>query len=278
MCYIREVPYIPIKGDSEKLEAFKHYITNKKVIDCNKVAILKKERKLMVGSYYKHIIDWLISNPDRFEIVSDFVGYDFGIDIEERLGRAYFRNPLIYDEEIYEGYSKHQFQKWDVATKLEYIANTSNYVPVVIQKENFYADNLSHMWSHIKNDKETMKDLEKYLQTSRFVPRFHVYYFIRYDASKDMVYLKRDYDESPKEDVSTNNTRTKTVVDVELPEQIRGVFVPRKKKAEAYTIEINNKTEETENISESQSYPVEEVVEETQEVVIENGEDNAEGL
>ena len=44
MCYIWEVPYIPIKGDSEKLEAFKHYITNKKVINCNKVAILKKER------------------------------------------------------------------------------------------------------------------------------------------------------------------------------------------------------------------------------------------
>ena len=252
MEYVREVPFVPVKGSSISLNDFKELVTRHQVVECDKVSKLKKERKLLVGSYYKEIVDWMINNPESFEIVKDFSGYDFGVEIEERLGRVYFRSPLLFDEEIYQGFNARQFYNMGIEEKLSFIRNGCNYIPVKIIEEKFYVDNLSHMWSHIKLDKDLMKDLDKYMQTSKFAPRFQVFYFIRYDAERDMVYLKRDYSESPRDEEVTEYK-------VELPPQIDGSYIKRQSKVEESTEE----GQEVESNDEAQAATEKEEVVET---------------
>lgn len=153
------------------------------------------------SEYNKDIKEWLLSHIDKLRYIGDFSGLDFGLQIMEEYERVSFRYPSHISEEdiqLYQSYNENTFKEMNCINRLEWMYTYCEFIPFRIIYEDYYEDNCSHKFSHIKRDSYTMSKIKGYLENAKFQPRDEIYYFILFSPKTKSYYLKRDLCKSPK--------------------------------------------------------------------------------
>lgn len=143
---------------------------------------------------------WILDHSDKFVVIPDFSGLEFGVQIIEEYDEIGVRFPLEineYDKDLYPGYNEDEFKIMSTIEKLQWMYEHCEFIPIRTIFEDVH-DGDSHKFSHIKKDPYAMDLLKPYLETVKYKPNENVYYYIKFNPRTSEHYLRRDCIASPK--------------------------------------------------------------------------------
>lgn len=150
----------------------------------------------------REVPNWILSHLDKIRYIGDFSGLDFGIVIDEEKESVYIRFPSCIEEvdkPLYPDYDEVSFCNMGIIERLEWMNEHCDFIPFrVIHEDICISGTHSHKFSHMQRNSCIMELLKPYLESSKYLPRGHIYYSIEYNTVSNQYYLKRDLDKSPK--------------------------------------------------------------------------------
>lgn len=140
---------------------------------------------------------FLKDNINRLIMYEDINDLSFVLGFDMRLEKIKMIYPhMIYDESFYEGYDPSEFMKLNDYNKLLWMYNNLEFIPITVYDENFN-DNLSHKFSHIKNNEGTYEKIKDFVDNSEYYFNNNAFYYIIRNYKNNSYILKRDTNLSP---------------------------------------------------------------------------------